>query len=145
MKNIGFSNHGQVRPLEAFILEQPLALMDLPTPALVIDVEAMEHNLAKMAGLYGKGGKMLRPHVKNKILAVTEVHQERCRGLAARDRRHAGTQGNDPHFVGSQRLRSRYVHVASDQWVIVRGSGDRIVLICGIFTERVAGQKTRGE
>jgi D-serine deaminase-like pyridoxal phosphate-dependent protein len=57
-------------------LDQPVELQDLPTPALVIDIEAMEHNLAKMARLYTNGTKSLRPHVKTHkcpILAKRQI------------------------------------------------------------------------
>lgn len=59
--------HGGDASMNAFnavLLEQPVDLLDLPTPALVIDVDAMEYNLAKMAQHYTKGTKALRPHVK---------------------------------------------------------------------------------
>lgn len=45
-------------------LPRPLDLADLPTPALVIDVDAMESNLAKMAGAHASGPMALRPHAK---------------------------------------------------------------------------------
>ena len=45
-------------------LDEPVSLWDLPTPALVVDEDALEHNLDKMAGFYeGKTAK-LRPHAK---------------------------------------------------------------------------------
>ena len=37
---------------------------DLATPALVIDLEAFEANLATMADRARRGGRNLRPHVK---------------------------------------------------------------------------------
>jgi D-serine deaminase-like pyridoxal phosphate-dependent protein len=49
---------------DAIPLKDPKSLWDLPTPALVVDVEAMEWNLKKMASFYqGKKAK-LRPHTK---------------------------------------------------------------------------------
>ncbi|HEY7696781.1 MAG TPA: DSD1 family PLP-dependent enzyme, partial [Vicinamibacteria bacterium] len=45
-------------------LKEPVSLWDLPTPALTIDLEAMESNLLKMKTFYqGKKAK-LRPHTK---------------------------------------------------------------------------------
>jgi D-serine deaminase-like pyridoxal phosphate-dependent protein len=45
-------------------LKSPMSLWDLPTPALVIDLEAMESNLAKM-NAFAEGKKIgLRPHTK---------------------------------------------------------------------------------
>jgi len=64
MKNDTRPPQGLARPSEAITLGRPLGLTDLPTPALVVDVDAMEFNLAKMAGLYSRGQKSLRPHVK---------------------------------------------------------------------------------
>ena len=39
-------------------------LDDLQTPALLLNVDALERNLAKMAKLARQGGKALRPHSK---------------------------------------------------------------------------------
>ncbi|MGH9321049.1 MAG: hypothetical protein ACRD21_09270, partial [Vicinamibacteria bacterium] len=53
-----------VASFDAIPLKAPVSLWDLPTPALVIDQEAMESNLQKMASFYqGKKAK-LRPHTK---------------------------------------------------------------------------------
>jgi D-serine deaminase-like pyridoxal phosphate-dependent protein len=40
-------------------------LDDLDTPALLLDLEAMERNLAKMAAFFAQGPTRLRPHYKN--------------------------------------------------------------------------------
>jgi D-serine deaminase-like pyridoxal phosphate-dependent protein len=49
---------------DAIPLKSPMSLWDLPTPALVIDLDAMESNLDKMSSFYrGKNAK-LRPHTK---------------------------------------------------------------------------------
>jgi D-serine deaminase-like pyridoxal phosphate-dependent protein len=49
---------------DAIPLKSPMSLWDLPTPALVVDVEAMESNLQTMKTFYqGKKAK-LRPHTK---------------------------------------------------------------------------------
>ncbi|HJS75616.1 MAG TPA: DSD1 family PLP-dependent enzyme [Vicinamibacteria bacterium] len=49
---------------DAIPLKSPVSLWDLPTPALVVDLEAMESNLQKMKTFYqGKKAK-LRPHTK---------------------------------------------------------------------------------
>jgi D-serine deaminase-like pyridoxal phosphate-dependent protein len=37
---------------------------DLDTPALLIDLDAMEHNIRKMARYYGRTAAKLRPHMK---------------------------------------------------------------------------------
>ena len=55
---------GAASGFDAIPLKEPKSLWDLPTPALVVDVEAMEWNLRKMASFYqGKKAK-LRPHTK---------------------------------------------------------------------------------
>ena len=45
-------------------LDRPLELDDVPTPALLIDLEAFERNLEKMAGFAAGKGIDLRPHTK---------------------------------------------------------------------------------
>jgi D-serine deaminase-like pyridoxal phosphate-dependent protein len=45
-------------------LDKPLALADVPTPALVVDVEALERNLDRMARHAKARGVGLRPHTK---------------------------------------------------------------------------------
>ncbi len=52
---------------------------DLQTPALLVDADALEHNLATMAGAHP--GKRLRPHVK----------AHKCTSLAARQAAHGHT------------------------------------------------------
>src|SRR5438876_9298564 len=39
-------------------------LYDLDTPAVVIDLDRLERNIARMAALVHSGGKVLRPHIK---------------------------------------------------------------------------------
>jgi hypothetical protein len=41
------------RPFDPIALDAPVSLWDLPTPALVEDVEALESNLDKMASEIG--------------------------------------------------------------------------------------------
>ncbi len=45
-------------------LDHPIQLGDLPTPALVVDVDALEWNLTKMAKLRADSPVALRPHTK---------------------------------------------------------------------------------
>jgi D-serine deaminase-like pyridoxal phosphate-dependent protein len=57
-------------------LKEPIGLWDLPTPALVVDVEAMESNLQKMASFYRDKKAKLRPHGKTHkcpILAKRQI------------------------------------------------------------------------
>ncbi|MEP7056514.1 MAG: DSD1 family PLP-dependent enzyme [Caldimonas sp.] len=55
---------------------QPVALVD--TPALVIDLDAMERNLERMAGFARAHGMRLRPHAKtHKCAAIAKLQIER--------------------------------------------------------------------
>ncbi len=49
---------------EPIPLDPPLAVEDVPTPALLVDVARMELNLAKMAAHAEEQGISLRPHTK---------------------------------------------------------------------------------
>jgi D-serine deaminase-like pyridoxal phosphate-dependent protein len=42
-----------------------MRLSEIDTPALLLDLDAMERNLAKMAGFFSAGSTRLRPHYKN--------------------------------------------------------------------------------
>jgi 3-hydroxy-D-aspartate aldolase len=55
---------GTSSSFDAVALDQPVSLWDLPTPALVVDVEAMEWNLKKMADFFEGKKPKLRPHAK---------------------------------------------------------------------------------
>jgi D-serine deaminase-like pyridoxal phosphate-dependent protein len=52
------------RSFEPILLSEPMSLWDLPTPALVVDLEAMEANLRKMADFYRDKAANIRPHTK---------------------------------------------------------------------------------
>ncbi len=45
-------------------LEAPLPLADVPTPALLLDEDALIRNIARMAAFLGARGKGFRPHAK---------------------------------------------------------------------------------
>jgi D-serine deaminase-like pyridoxal phosphate-dependent protein len=45
-------------------LNSPRTLADIPTPALIIDVPAMERNIRRMAEFFAEGPCKLRPHFK---------------------------------------------------------------------------------
>jgi D-serine deaminase-like pyridoxal phosphate-dependent protein len=60
-----FSNsHAEGRAFEPIHLSEPVSLWDLPTPALVVDLDAMEGNLRKMASFYQDKKAGIRPHTK---------------------------------------------------------------------------------
>ncbi|MCB1645644.1 MAG: DSD1 family PLP-dependent enzyme [Pseudomonadales bacterium] len=50
--------------VEPIVLDQPVRLEDLPTPALIIDLDAMERNLDKMQQHLASAGMVLRAHTK---------------------------------------------------------------------------------
>jgi 3-hydroxy-D-aspartate aldolase len=52
------------RPWQPLLLAQPVPVEALPTPALVLDAEAFERNLARMAMFLAEHGKGFRPHAK---------------------------------------------------------------------------------
>ena len=62
----------------------PRAVSDLPTPALLLDLDVLETNLARMQGLCGRLGVALRPHAKtHKSVEVARRQREAgARGLA---------------------------------------------------------------
>ena len=52
---------------------------EIPTPALLLDLRAMESNLKKMAAFFGEGPTRLRPHYKNhKCVALAKRQMGRC-------------------------------------------------------------------
>jgi D-serine deaminase-like pyridoxal phosphate-dependent protein len=51
----------RLRPIE---LPEPLPLSDVPTPALLLDEDALMRNVARMADFLGARGKGFRPHAK---------------------------------------------------------------------------------
>lgn len=52
------------RPLNPVALDAPVPLNDVPTPALLLDEDALTRNIARMAGFLGARGKGFRPHAK---------------------------------------------------------------------------------
>lgn len=42
----------------------PKLIVDIPTPALIVDVKAMDRNIARMASFFSEGSCRLRPHFK---------------------------------------------------------------------------------
>ena len=57
-------NELRERPTTAIPLTEPVAVEDLPTPALLLDEAALERNIEKMAAFLGAKGKGFRPHAK---------------------------------------------------------------------------------
>ncbi|HVB09390.1 MAG TPA: alanine racemase [Bacillota bacterium] len=50
---------------------------DLPTPALTVDLDALEHNIRRMADLARSAGVALRPHIKtHKTPAIAQLQRQ---------------------------------------------------------------------
>jgi D-serine deaminase-like pyridoxal phosphate-dependent protein len=45
-------------------MRRPSRLLDIPTPALIVDVAALDRNIARMAAFFASGACRLRPHFK---------------------------------------------------------------------------------
>ena len=57
---------------------------DIPTPALVVDVAAMERNIRRMAEFFAQGSCKLRPHFKahkTPEIARRQLAAGSCTGL----------------------------------------------------------------
>ena len=52
------------RPLKPIAFDAPVPLSDVPTPALLLDEDALTRNIARMADFLGARGKGFRPHAK---------------------------------------------------------------------------------
>ncbi len=55
---------GEARPLAPILLDEPVPLEALQTPALVIDLDILEGNLSRMQGYLNEKGIALRAHTK---------------------------------------------------------------------------------
>ena len=61
-----------------------MKLHEIPTPALVVDIAAMERNIARMAGFFAGAGCKLRPHFKahkTPAIARRQLAAGSCTGL----------------------------------------------------------------
>lgn len=54
----------RARPWQAHVLGEPVPVNALPTPALLLDLDALDRNLERMASFLGRRGKGFRPHAK---------------------------------------------------------------------------------
>jgi D-serine deaminase-like pyridoxal phosphate-dependent protein len=54
----------EARPVEAIILDDPIPLVELQTPALIIDLDVFDANLAKMQSYLDQQNIGLRAHTK---------------------------------------------------------------------------------
>ncbi|MCS5573668.1 MAG: alanine racemase, partial [Pseudomonadales bacterium] len=73
------------RPVEPIVLEEPVPVEDLQTPALVIDLEVFEANLDRMQSYLDRAGILLRPHTKMHkcpIIARQQI-EKGARGVCA--------------------------------------------------------------
>ena len=62
----------------------PATLADVPTPALIVDVAALDRNIVQMARFFAEGACRLRPHVKahkTPAIARRQLAAGSCAGL----------------------------------------------------------------
>ena len=65
------------RATEPVMLDKPLSVDELPTPALVLDRQIMNANIQTMAQHLGKYGKGFRPHAKtHKCPTIARLQME---------------------------------------------------------------------
>src|SRR2546422_9240220 len=65
-------------------MTQPRTIHDIPTPALILDVPAMERNIQRMAEFFARGPCKLRPHFKahkTPEIARRQLAAGSCTGL----------------------------------------------------------------
>jgi D-serine deaminase-like pyridoxal phosphate-dependent protein len=65
-------------------MTRPRTITDIPTPALLVDVPAMERNIRRMAGFFAEGPCKLRPHFKahkTPEIARRQLAAGSCTGL----------------------------------------------------------------
>ncbi len=63
------------RPWQVESLPEPVPISELPTPALVLDADLLERNLARMAAFLGERGKGFRPHTKTHKCPLIALRQ----------------------------------------------------------------------
>ncbi len=85
----------------------PRTLADIPTPALVVDLPAMERNIRRMAGFFAQGPCRLRPHFKahkTPEIARRQLAAGACTGLtcATVDEAEVAAQFCDDILIANQ-------------------------------------------
>jgi D-serine deaminase-like pyridoxal phosphate-dependent protein len=71
---------------------KPATLADVPTPALIVDLAALDRNIARMARFFADGACRLRPHVKahkTPAIARRQIAAGSCAGLTCATLREA--------------------------------------------------------
>ncbi len=66
------------RPWQATELAEPVPLEKLPTPALILDLDAFDRNVSRMAAFLGERGKGFRPHAKTHKCPLIAARQLRA-------------------------------------------------------------------
>ena len=95
------------RPTEPLMLDKPLSVDELPTPALVLDREVMAANIKTMAQHLSEHGKGFRPHAKTQMPNHRPTaNGGRCGGHLYRESQRSRSDGACWH-------RSRIDHVAN--------------------------------
>lgn len=67
------------RDFQPMKLDEPVEIDELPTPALLLDEQALQRNIDKMAGFLGGRGKGFRPHGKTHKCPLI-AHRQRAAG-----------------------------------------------------------------
>ena len=70
-----YSQVRAARPLKPIALDEPIALEDIQTPALVIDLDVFERNLEKMQTYLSENDIALRSHTKMHKCPVIALKQ----------------------------------------------------------------------
>ena len=101
----------------------PSTLAEVPTPALIVDVAALDRNIARMARFFAEGTCRLRPHVKahkTPEIARRQLAAGSCVGLTCATVREAEAVAG---FCGETlgRLRGRPAFLSLDKVRDARG------------------------
>jgi D-serine deaminase-like pyridoxal phosphate-dependent protein len=112
-------------------------LQDIPTPALIGDVAAMQRNIDRMAAYYAHGACKLRPHFKahkTPEIARRQLAAGNCTGLTC------ATVGEAEVIVG-ERLTDDIL-IANE--VVGPGKADRVARLCARTDVKVAVDSHEG-
>lgn len=89
-------------------------LEDIPTPALVVDLDRMERNLERWQDMAARNGKKFRPHIKTHKIPEIALRQEAlgASGIAAAK----PTEAEVFHDAGCRDIVLAYPSVGEDKW-----------------------------
>jgi hypothetical protein len=89
------------RPLTPVVFDAPIPLADVPTPALLLDEDALDRNIARMADFLQCGKASVRTRRRNKVRKRSDNWRPRGRYLRRESVRgdRAGTRRHRPILV----------------------------------------------